>query len=273
MDTLRYYTSAQVASDLITYSFCTLVTDFTRYESMVKSFRHLGFDAGDCEFLYIDNTVRNQADAFSGYNSFLRKVRGRYVVLCHQDVTGLDDGREGLDRLLSQLSGQDRFWALCGNAGVDGSGRRCIRISDPYSPDQSIGGPFPRRVVSLDENFIVVRNEANLALSRDLSGYHWYGADLCIIADILGWTAYVIDFHVWHDSKGHMDDKYMLLRRGLREKYRRAFRSRVHRVVSERNIYLSGQRIVPAIINGALDLSIWLYAHFKRLVLSKMKHR
>lgn len=271
MDILRYYARAQVAPELVSYSFCTLVTDFARYERMVESFQRLGFDAGDCEFLYIDNTKFNQTDAFSGYNAFLRKGSGRYIILCHQDLTAINDGRKALDLALCQLSVQDPFWALCGNAGVDSKGRRFIRISDPYSPDQSTGSPFPRRVISLDENFIVARNEANLALSRDLSGYHWYGADLCIIADILGWTAYVIDFHIRHDSKGHMDKQYMDLRRGLREKYRVAFRPRVHKVLSERNVYISGQRVVPAIINGALDLSIWLYGHFKRLVLSRMR--
>ena len=273
MEILRYHARAQVVTDMVMYSFCTLVNDFARYERMVESFQRLGFDAGDCEFLYIDNTVANQADAFSGYNLLLRKASGRYIILCHQDIAGLDDDRETLDRLLSQLSGQDPHWGLCGNAGVDGQGRRFIRISDPYSSNQSTGGPFPRHVVSLDENFIIVRNEANLALSRDLSGYHWYGTDLCIVADILGWTAFVIDFHIRHDSKGRMDQNFMDLRHSLRQKYRRAFRPRVHRVLSERDVYLSGQQVRAPIVNGALDLSIWLYAHFKRLVLSKMKPR
>ena len=142
MDILRYHARAQVVTDMVMYSFCTLVNDFARYERMVESFQRLGFDAGDCEFLYIDNTVANQADAFSGYNLLLRKASGRYIILCHQDIAGLDDDRETLDRLLSQLSGQDPHWGLCGNAGVDGQGRRFIRISDPYSSDQSTGAPF-----------------------------------------------------------------------------------------------------------------------------------
>lgn len=69
---------------MVMYSFCTLVNDFARYERMVQSFRRLGSDAGDWEFLYIDNTVANHADGFSGYNSLLRTACGRYVILCHR---------------------------------------------------------------------------------------------------------------------------------------------------------------------------------------------
>ncbi len=60
---------------------------------------------------------------------------------------------------------------------------------------------LPIRVGSLDENFIVVKRQANLALSHDMSGFHLYGTDLCIIADILGRTSYVVDFHLCHKAR------------------------------------------------------------------------
>jgi len=45
-----------------------------------------------------------------------------------------------------------------------------IRISDPYGENQSSSSGACH---ALDENFIVVRRQANLSLSHDLSGFHF----------------------------------------------------------------------------------------------------
>ena len=63
--------------------------------------------------------------------------------------------------------------------------------------------------------------------SRDLHGFHLYGADLCLIADILGYSAYVVDFHLRHKSVGNKGSTFEVVRAELIEKYRRALRYRV----------------------------------------------
>ena len=68
----------------VKYSICTLVNHHDEYGEMVDSFIKSGFTAGDCEYLYIDNSHGNQAEAFAGYNQFLDAAQGQYVILCHR---------------------------------------------------------------------------------------------------------------------------------------------------------------------------------------------
>ena len=100
-------------------------------------------------------------------------------------------------------------------------------------------GPLPAKVSALDENFIVVRREANLALSNDLEGFHFYGADLCIVADFLGRTAYVVDFHLRHKSGGKPDAAFYRMRKQVARKYRRAMRPRWV-ITTVTNLVISG---------------------------------
>lgn len=215
----------QLPESAIRFSICTLVTDRGEYAEMVESFRDGGFGGKDCEFLYLDNSDGNTFDAFDGYNLFLTRASGDRLILCHQDVLLLDHGRTDLEARLAELDRLDPAWALCGNAGGTADGKLAIRITDPHGADQSTG-TFPARAVALDENFIVVRRDSNLALSKDLGGFHLYGTDLCIVADMLGRTAYVIDFHLRHKSAGKTDSGFYAARRAAIAKYRRAFRSR-----------------------------------------------
>lgn len=209
----------------VRFSICTLVTDRGQYAEMVTSFADHGFTPDECEFLFIDNSAGNVVDAFAGCNVLLSEASGDFIILCHQDIQLLDHDRRCLEARLAELNQIDPNWAVCGNAGGGGFGKIAVRISDPHGRDQSIGN-FPTRVVALDENFLVIRRSANLALSHDLSGFHHYGADLCIIADVLGFSSWVIDFHLLHKSAGNPDAGYAELLGAVTRKWRRALRSR-----------------------------------------------
>ncbi len=211
----------------LAFTIATLVTDPVQYDDMRATFAAAGFTEPDCEFLFIDNTGAEQTEAYRGLNLALTEARGRYVILCHQDVrliAGADD-RAVLEARLMDLDAHDPAWAVAGNAGGTATGRLAMRISDPHGADRRLGN-LPARVASLDENFIVVKRAANLAFSRDLSGFHLYGADLCTIADVLGWHAYVIDFHLRHLSPGNPDRSFKEARESFRAKWARALRPR-----------------------------------------------
>ena len=144
----------------IAYTIATLVNDKAQYEAMRATFRAFGFAEPDCEFLsittFIDNTGAGQTEAYAGLNRLLDEARGRFVILCHQDVRLIGDGRAELDRRLADLERRDPGWALAGNAGGVRPGQLALRISDPHGANRRVG-ELPARVVTLDENFIVMK--------------------------------------------------------------------------------------------------------------------
>jgi len=143
----------------ILFSICTLVTDEPQYRNMCLSFNRGGFDGADVEFLYIDNSKGNIFEAYAGLNCLISHARGRYLILCHQDVVLMKDGREALLECLHELDRLNPAWALAGNAGGIDHRRSVQKITHSDGIELSSEG-LPRRAVSLDENFIVMRSSS-----------------------------------------------------------------------------------------------------------------
>ncbi len=222
---LVYPDGTPPSANEIRFSIVALVSDMAHYDAFRKSFQSRGFTASDCEYIYIDNTARIEACAYRGLNRALAEARGTFVLLCHQDLRLLTDGRAELEERLKDLDTKDANWALAGNAGGIGPGQLSIRISDPHGTDRHVGN-FPCRVQSLDENLIIVRRAARIGFSNDLSGFHFYGADICLHAAQAGYTAYVIDFHLAHLSGGTKDDIFYETERKFLEKWNNALKPR-----------------------------------------------
>lgn len=207
------------------YTVGTLVTKPDDYTEMVAAFQARGFTADKAEFLFIDNTGPKQTCAFRGLNAILNAAKGRRVILCHQDVRLIGDGRSHLDSCLADLDQIDPAWGLAGNAGAVAAGQLALRITDPHGSDRTVG-TLPARVMSLDENFIVVRRKARLGFSNDLTGFHLYGADICLNADVMGWHSYVINFHLAHLSGGNKDQSFAAMEGAFQQKWSQAFAPR-----------------------------------------------
>jgi hypothetical protein len=249
------------------YSLCTLLTDKAQYADALSSFREAGFTEPDCEFLYIDNTATNKYDAYAGVNLFLQKARGDYLILCHQDLVLHADKREKLDLIIDDISELDPNWALLGNAGGTVPGQQAYHLTE-YTGEQKHylrRGTFPAKAYSLDENFIVVRKSANLGASHDLEGFHLYGTDLCMIAGILGYSAYVVDFHLWHlggastrpaeTSGTHATSTFNKTKYNLIKKYRRVCSPRFVQTTCT-IFYVSASRLKNFLFNNKHVFSI-----------------
>jgi len=201
-----------------TFSICTLVTNHDEYQEMVHSFKSAGFSDENSEFLYIDNSQGNTYDGYSGLNRFLSTAGGKYIILCHQDVLLSFDTVQILLARIGEMDTLDPNWAILGNAGYGDFNTKLYRITDPWEDNQTVGA-LPAQAKSLDENFLLVKNEANLTLSHNLKGFHLYATDLCTIAGLLGWNAYVIDFHLYHKSAGSCSESFFEAKKAFIDKY------------------------------------------------------
>lgn len=178
------------------FSICCMVTDLDLFMKLSDTLDRNGFGE-ECQRFLVDNTQQNRMDAFQAVNFFLDAAETEYIIICHDDVYLLDDGRNRLEACIRELTAKDPHWAIAGNAGatIDAVYQR---ISMPHIQDDGRQHTYPIKVDTVDENFMVVRNDANLAVSRDLEGFHLWAADLCLHARLLGWSSWVINFHLWH---------------------------------------------------------------------------
>ena len=189
------------------FEFFTLVTRFEEYKEMVNSAKKSGFDRNDVSFTYFDNKNKNEFDGFSGLNEALRSSNAEYIIYCHQDILFNYDDYNKLINCIEKLNTIDPLWAVAGNAGKTENGHLKIKITDPNGLEQT-KGPFPSKVISLDENFLIINNRYNVSSSYSMWGFHLYGIDLCTNAINLGLKCYVIDFHLYHKSAGNIDRSF-----------------------------------------------------------------
>ena len=255
------------------FSLCTLVTNGTEYQEMCESFIKGGFTADICEYIYIDNIAQNTFEAYAGLNRFLRGAKGRYIILCHQDIFLLQHGINDLRTRIEELEIADPKWAVLGNAGSINIKYRGLHLTQGNGKEWT-EDLLPLKAQTLDENFVIVKNSANLALSGDLQGFHLYGADICFVADVLGYNSYVIDFKLHHKSYGNDDEKFYQLKRNFIKKYGRAFRSRFAGTTITR-FYISGNSLMRILGNtrAVLFIARQFYKLFrpKKLYHTKLK--
>lgn len=213
------------------FSVCSLVHGQQTYDRLLASFARAGFTAANSEFLAADNRATNRFDGYGWQKTLLAQARGRYVLFCHDDIELLDQGHADLLRTLDELSARDPSWLLAGVAGGRYRPRKHhrpflrLRISDRYGADQQ-RGTLPGRVETLDECFILMRRSRPVIGSYDLGGFHFYGPDLCLQAEFLGGSAYVIDFHLRHHGEGRKGKGFAEGRRRFIAKYARYFPGR-----------------------------------------------
>lgn len=236
----------------VDFQFFTLMTRFDEYQEMVNSAKKAGFI--DCEFLYFNNKESNEFDGFSGINYAIKNCTSKYLIFCHQDILFNYDTKADLVKKIKELEELDPDWAVIGNAGKDSKGISYSRISDPRNTN-NFEGPLPQRVMSLDENFLIINMKNNIGCSKDLKGFHLYGLDLCQNAKFLGYASYVIDFHLFHKSSGNVDKSFYDVQKIYITKIFDFKKSNLFYTTCTK-FYVSGSHIKNIIFNNKLMLKV-----------------
>lgn len=243
----------------VEFSICTLVTRPEEYEEMKASFESRGFINECAEYIIADNSKKNMLNAYEAVNLFIRASKGKYIIVCHQDILLIDDINILRERI-RQISEINPSWGLLGNSGGTASNAVAVRITDPHMENATIGN-LPCKVVSLDENFILLKASANLAVSNNLSGFHLYGTDLCMIASVLGYDAYIVDFHLKHKSAGNVKDRgewsFEKTKARFIDKYQQIFYPRFIRTPCT-SFFITPWSLLTKIMNGRRVKKIFL---------------
>lgn len=190
------------------FRICTIVNEMAQYEAMRDTFIAEGFNNTNSVFQWFDNIGANRHEPYSTFAKVLAQANEPYIVFCHQDVR-LDKGH-GFAHLLSivnDMNESEPNWAVLGNAGMTTGFEYILRVSDPYGKHHY--EQLPQRVVSLDENFLLVRAQSRICFSSDLTGFHFYAADLCLNALRGSRSCHVVDFHLTHLSTGNQGRDFL----------------------------------------------------------------
>jgi hypothetical protein len=180
-----------------TFRIATFVNDQASYGAMLASFEQAGFVAPETVYEILSDASEEPHAAIRR----LGQAPEPYVVLVHQDVR-CDQGHgiADLRGALAALTERDSNWAVAGNAGGTTELRVVRNVSDPWGTTWT--DALPAQVVSLDEDILILRTEADPTCSTGLAGFHLYGTDVCLNARTSGRTSYVIDFRLTHLSGG-----------------------------------------------------------------------
>ena len=235
------------------FCICTIVTDEAAYKLMKQSFEACGF-TDNCQYLIADNIGKNRFDAYQAIRRFLQDSAGEYTIIIHQDVR-CEDNTDVLNSCLQNLNENHSDWAVCGNAGGIDYKKIIYHLNMNGNVRKSPG--LPSRVFTLDENLLIIKTGMLLSLSANIKHFHFYGTDICIIADMLGYQTYVIPFMVKHLSMGNLNDME-LQKHGFVKGYGYKLRSRFIQT-SCTNFYLGKSPIENHFLNSK-PIFFWVKA-------------
>lgn len=169
---------------------------------------------------------RGYADAAGAYNNALERATSDVVVFAHQDVYLPANWASEFSAVVEKLGATDPNWAVLGVYGVRQNGEH---VGHVYcgGVERMLGQKFfePQRVNTLDELLLVVRKSSGVRFDPLISGYHLYGADVCLEAQKRGGSVYAIPAFCIHNTNGYRTLPWAFWRNYLR--LRRKWRDRL----------------------------------------------
>lgn len=188
------------------YSVCCLSRDKKNQDDIFKLLKRLGFSNDQ---IFISDNSHNTFDSYEAIRIFLRTSNHPFVIILHDDIDFGTATLASLEAKIEDVILKDPRASVFGVAGISFKGQQGVgRFFDSNFSEQSWGFKDFGKASSLDECFLVIRKDSWISVSDDLSGFHFYGTDLCLNAEKLGFSSYVVDFPVIHRSEGTLNSDF-----------------------------------------------------------------
>ncbi|MBW1739124.1 MAG: hypothetical protein JRJ69_16715 [Deltaproteobacteria bacterium] len=168
--------------------------------------------------------MQDPESASHAYNEALCRSSNEILVFAHQDVYLPRGWGVELQEAISLLNRKDPDWGVAGVYGVTETGKGAGYV---YSTGlrRFVGQCFsaPLQVRTLDEMLLIVRRSSGLQFDEDLPGFHLYGTDICLEAQMRGMKNYVLPCFTLHNSNGvrHLPLSFWQAYLYLRKKWRK----------------------------------------------------
>lgn len=145
----------------------------------------------------------NSRSAASAYNDALAKAEpgSAYTIFVHQDIYLPEGWLAKLRWDIARLTVHDPSWGVLGCYGVTSTGQGEGHV---YSNGLGVlGRSFERpiRVRTLDEIVLVVQHVPSLRFTDGHPGFHLYGTDICLRAEQLSLSCYVVNDLCVHNAR------------------------------------------------------------------------
>lgn len=148
------------------------------------------------------STHQGYSSAGCALNAGIDASNSAVIVLAHQDVYLPRGWIDELCRQIDALNRNEPKWAVLGVIGIRVTGEVVGRVWST-GLRRVVGKRIaaPTEVVSIDECLIVLRRSSGLRFDPHLPNWHLYATDIILEARKRGYSAFVVDAPVIHNSR------------------------------------------------------------------------
>ncbi|MBQ8971722.1 MAG: glycosyltransferase [Clostridia bacterium] len=189
-------------------------------QKSTNSFQHY-----EIEWVLIDNRESAYTSAAAALNAGFLRSTTNYLIFLHQDI--VFHSEEDLERIINEIK-NNRIVGVAGRK--ENGGPLVTSIVDGVHHERTHHYPFhgeAEKVFTLDECLIGMNRQIFSELhgfDEDyFDGWHFYGVDLCIRANLNHIECVVVPSKLWHRPKGTHDQKWELYEKKLRKRYKNRY--------------------------------------------------
>lgn len=195
------------------FSIITPVNNLDSYSDFLNSLK-LQMGNHSVELIAIPNFYNNFNSAYKALNSGNDVASGKIIIYCHDDIAVSPEWLNKIKSHIESIENSRQKVGVIGPAGITKNEAGIYYLLNengvPYNKvhasidRHSTVNTLPRyEVQTLDEMCLITLKSNNLRFDDvQLTGWHFYGANLCIKAMSRGMSNWSIDAYTFHKSDG-----------------------------------------------------------------------